>query len=301
MEAPSLLKQDLRAQLWTEVANVRRVASEWSKSNAALVQARKHLVEGSGDPLLKARAQSVSASLFADQGRRVEALAALEECVQLYESHGAWPLVARTMVKMAHTLVDTDPARAFTLAAQALPMVPAEDTALRCLAENIRTDGMINLGEIDLALLTFDRAEPLRSAGVSPAAKRRSHFLAARLLEHLSHPKEAVRLFESVIADAFDHEAYREAFLDLLYVFGFHVRLGATEKAVVLCRFAIDRLDFLDLGHEQLRAVWMELMDAAERRAITFQSLAEVRRFLEMHWKKPAAQLPRFSFGLRLS
>jgi tetratricopeptide (TPR) repeat protein len=301
MEAPSLLKHDLRAQLWTEVANVRRVASEWSKSNAALAQARRHLVEGSGDPLLKAREQSISASLFADQGRRVEALAAFEDCVELYENLGAWPQVARTLVQMAHTLMDTDPARALTFVAQALPMIPAADTALRCLAENIRTDGMINLGEIDLALVIFDRAEPLRSGGVSPTAKRRSNFFAARLLEHLDHPKEAVQLFESVIADAFDHEAYREAFLDLLYVFGFHVRLGATEKAVALCRYAINRLDFLDLGHEQLRTVWTELMDAAGRRVVTIQSLTEVRRFLEMHWKRPAAQVPRFSFGLRLS
>jgi tetratricopeptide (TPR) repeat protein len=301
MEAPSHLKHDLHAQLWTEVANVRRVASEWSKANAALLQVRKHLAEGSGDPLLKARAQSISASLFADQGRRVEALAALEECVKLYESRGAWPLVARTIVKMAHTLVDTDPARALTLAAQALPLIPTADTSLRCLAENIRTDGMINLGEIDLALLTFDRAEPLRSAGVSPVAKRRSDFTAARLLEHLGHTKEAMQLFEAVIADAFDHEAYREAFLDLLYIFGFHVRSGETEKAVALCRFAVAQLDLYGVGHEQLRAVWTELMDAAERRAITLQSLAEARGFLEVNWKKPVAKTPRLSFSPRVS
>jgi|GEM_PF-1158625 len=301
MEAPSLVKHDLQAQLWTEVANIYRVASEWGRANAALVQARKHLAEGSGEPLLKARTQSISASLLADQGRRVEALAALEECVELYESQGASPLVARTLVQIAHTLVDTDPARALTLAAQALPMIPASDTPLQCLAENIRTDGMINLGEVDLALQTFDRAELLRSAGVSPVAKRRSDFIAARLLEHLGHPKEAVQFFERVIADAFDHEAYREAFLDLLYLFSVHIRQDATEKAVALCRFAIDRLDFFGLGHEQLRTVWKELMDAAGRSAIRLEALAEFREFLKIHWKKPAAKAPRFSFGSRLS
>lgn len=300
MEAPSSLKHDLQAQVWTEIANVRRVASEWSKANAALLQARKHLAEGSADPLLKGRAQSISASLLADQGRCVEALAALEECLVLYESRGAWPLVARTLVQMAHTLVETDPARALTLAEQALLMIPAADTSLRCLAENIRTDGMINLEDIDLALLTFDRAEPLRSTGVSLVAKRRSDFIAARLLEHLGHTKEAMQLFESVIADAFDHEAYREAFLDLLYVFGLHVRSGEMEKAVTLCRLAIDRLDLFDLGHEQLRTVWRELMDAAGRRAITLQSLAEVRGFLAIHWKKPAPKEPNFSFSPRV-
>ncbi len=280
LDAPTLLKHDLQAQLWTEVANARRVASEWSKASAALVQAGKHLAAGSGDPLLRARTQSVSASLLADQGRRIEALAALEECVEMYESQSAWALVARSMVKMAHTLVETDPARALTLAEQTLPMIPAADTSLRCLAENIRTDCMIDLGDTTLALQTFDAAEPFRR-GASTVARRRGDFLAARLLEYLGHYKEAVQLFEAVIAESFDQEAYREAFLDLLYLFSAHIREGATERAVALCRLAIDRLDVFGLGHEQLRTVWMELGDAATRRAIR----------LEACWRlsKPAA------------
>ncbi len=295
MDAPALLQHDLRAQLWTEVANARRVASEWRKASAALLQAGKHLAEGSGDPLLKARAQSVSASLLADQGRRAEAVAALEECVELYQDQGAWPLVGRTLVKLAHTLVDTEPARALALVKRASPLIPESDASLRCLAENIRTDGLISLGAIELALQTFDQAEPLRRSGASPAARRRSDFYAARLLEHLGHYREAVQLFEAVIADAFDQEAYREAFLDLLYLFSVHIRQGATERAVALCRQAIERLDFFGLGHEQMRAVWTELRDAAMRQAIRLEALAEVRDFLRVHWKTPAARAPRFS------
>jgi tetratricopeptide (TPR) repeat protein len=295
MDAPAPLKHDLQAQIWTEVANARRVASEWKKAGAALLQAGKHLAEGSGDPVLKARAQSIFASLSADQGRRTEALAALEECIELYGRKGAWPLVARTMVKMAHTLVDTDPARALTVAEQVLPIIPSADTSLRCLVENIRTDCMIELGEVDLALQTFDHAEPLRRTATSPAATRRSDFFAGRLLEHLGHYREAVQLFEAVIADAFDQEAYREAFLDLLYVFSIHIRQGATEKAVALCHLAIERLDFFGLGHEQMRTVWKELMDAAMRQAISLEAVAEVRQFLKVHWKTPAAKAPRFS------
>jgi hypothetical protein len=99
-----------------------------------------------------------------------------------------------------------------------------------------------------------------------------------------------------VVADAFEHEAYREAFLDLLYLFGLHIRQGATESAVALSRLAIDRLNLLDLGHEQLRTVWMQLGEAAMRRAIRLESLAEVRQFLKAHWKIPAATPPRFFF-----
>jgi hypothetical protein len=114
-------------------------------------------------------------------------------------------------------------------------------------------------------------------------------------LEALGHAREAEQLFEAVIAEGFEHEAYREAFLDILYLFGVHLRQGAMEKAVALCRFAVAQLDLFDLGHDQLRAVWSELRDAAMRRAIRLESLAEVRQFLKVHWTTPAAKPPRFS------
>jgi hypothetical protein len=37
------------------------------------------------------------------------------------------------------------------------------------------------------------------------------------------------------------------------------------------------------------------LRDAAMRRAIHLESLAEVREFLRVHWKTPAAKAPRLS------
>ena len=70
---------------------------------------------------------------------------------------------------------------------------------------------------------------------------------------------------------------------------------------MALCRFAIAQIDLYDIGHEQLRSVWVALSDAAKRHAVTLESLAEVREFLYIHWKKPAAKAPHFSFGPRLS
>ncbi|HVR11678.1 MAG TPA: hypothetical protein VMW75_26785 [Thermoanaerobaculia bacterium] len=54
-----------------------------------------------------------------------------------------------------------------------------------------------------------------------------------------------------MIADGFERESYRAAFLDLLYLFGMHLHQEATEKAVQVCRAALTQLDLLDLGHEQ--------------------------------------------------
>jgi tetratricopeptide (TPR) repeat protein len=199
------------------------------------------------------------------------------------------------LVQMAHTLVDMEPERGLSLAEQALPMIPPADSVLRWLAESNRTECLIGMGEIGQALQAFHLAESLRAARPRADTARLSDFTAARLLDGLGRLKEAEQLFDAVIANAFAHEAYREACLDLLYLFGLHIRTGATEKAVALCRFAIAQLDRYGIGHGQLREVWVELMGAAKRQAIRLEALAEVREFLKVHWKKPAQKAPRFS------
>lgn len=295
MDVPAATRNDLKALVWTEIANACRIDTEWSRALVALRRAEEHLSQGSGDLLLRAKMRSIAASLEADQGRRAEAVAILEECLKLYEREKAWTFVALTLVQMAHSLVDTDPTRGLALVEKALPMIPASDAVLRWLVESNRTECLIELGEIGQALQAFSLAESLRAGQPRADAGRRSTFTAARLLEGLGRIKEAEQLFEKAVADAFAHEAYREGFLDLLYVFGFHVRHDAMEKAVSLCRFAIARLDLFEVGHEQLRTVWRELMDAAERQAVSLQALAEARGFLQKHWKHPAANAPSFS------
>src|SRR5882724_3152237 len=291
--------QEFLAQVWTEVANVRRLAAEWNLARAALRKAEAQLTRSSGAPIIQGRMLSVAASLCADQGHIAEALAILDECRTVYEGESAWPLVARTLVQVAHLLVDHDPTRALALAEKSLSLIPANDPVLRWLAESIRTESLIEMGEVGQALQTFQIAESLRSSHARADAGRRSNFTAARLLEALGHLREAEQLFEAVIAETLEREAYKEAFLDILYLFGLHLRQGETEKAVALCRFALAQLDLFAVGHEQLRAVWVELMDAAKRRTITLESIAEARKFLKVHWTKPASKAPRFSFKAR--
>jgi hypothetical protein len=140
MDERAEVKHDLQAQLWTEIANSSRLDAEWKRALAALDRAHKHLAAGTGNPLALAKTQSVTASLHADQGQRSVAVTLLEECVRLYEREGAWPLVARTLVQMAHALATTEPARGLALIERALPLIPAADSVLRWLAESNRTE-----------------------------------------------------------------------------------------------------------------------------------------------------------------
>jgi hypothetical protein len=51
MAESAALTEDYLAHVWTEVANVRRIAAEWNHAQAALRRADEHLARGSGDPL----------------------------------------------------------------------------------------------------------------------------------------------------------------------------------------------------------------------------------------------------------
>jgi tetratricopeptide (TPR) repeat protein len=291
-KCPATLKNDLLAGVWIELANTRRIGSEWHHAAAALQKAEQYLAEGSGNPLPRARMFSITASLRAEQGHLSEAMSLLERCHQIYEAGKDWHWVARTLVQMAYTSIETEPERGLVLLDQAAPLIPTEDVSLRWLAANLRSGGLIEIGQIEQALLVFQEAESLLAAQTRPNAKLRNTFTAARLLEALGRTKEAEKLFEEVIAEGLEREWYKDALLDFLYLFGFHIRAGATEKAIAVCQRALAQLDLLELGHDQLRAVWTQLRDAAGRQALTGQSLAMARSYLRVHWKHPAAKMP---------
>jgi tetratricopeptide (TPR) repeat protein len=288
-------KNDLLAGVWTEVANVRRIGTEWHHADVALRRAEHFLAEGTGDLLPRARTLSIAASLRADQGHLSEAVALLERCRQIYETSKDWPLVARTLVKMAYVLMESEPERGLGLLDQAEPLMPAEDATLRWLSANLRAGGLIETGQVEQALMVFQQAESLLAAQTRPNAKLRNTFTAARLLEALGRAKEAERLFEEVIAEGLEREWYKDAFLDFLYLFGFHIRAGSSEKAADVCWRALAQLDLLELGHDQLRVVWTQLKEAAERQAMTHHSLAIARAYLRVHWKHPAPKAPDFT------
>lgn len=294
---PTPLKNDLLAGVWIELANTRRIGSEWHHATAALQKAEQCLAEGTGNSLPRARMLSITASLRAEQGHLSEAMTLLERCHKIYETSKDWHWVARTLVQMAHTLVDVEPIRGLACLDQASPLIPPEDVTLQWLAANLCTRGLIETGQVTQALLAFQHAESLLDTQTRPNARLTNTFTAARLLELMDRLKEAERLFEEVITGYLEQELYKDAFLTFLHLFGFHIRAGSAEKAVDVCRRALDLLDLLELGHDQLRAVWTQLMDAARRQALTGHSLAMARNYLRVHWKHPAPKAPVFTAG----
>ncbi|HYH46235.1 MAG TPA: hypothetical protein VEG34_11170 [Thermoanaerobaculia bacterium] len=285
-------QHDRQAEVWTVVANARRLAAEWKRAHQALVNAERHLKEGTGDPLLEAGLLSIAASTLADQGQEGQALDALARCETIYESLAEWALFARTLVKEANVVVETEPARGLAALDRAAPLIPAEDSYLTLLGELLRVRCLIELQRPAEALHAYRRCSRLLIANPRIRLRIRGRFTGAQLLDALGHKQQAERLFNVVVESDIEHELYKDAFLDLLYLYGLHMKAGDLEKAARVCQRALGDATLSEIAHEQLRTLWTQLLEAAQRQAIGQEILGELRRYLSAHWKHPAATPP---------
>jgi tetratricopeptide (TPR) repeat protein len=283
---------DLQAKVWTAVANARRRAAEWKKARQALANAERLLRGGTGDPLLEAERLSILGSTLADEGQASQALDALETCRTIYDGLSEWALLARTLIQMANILVGTEPAKSLQALDHASPLIPAEDSYLMLLAELLRVECLIEVRKPSEALRVYKRCARLLIANPRIRMRLRGKFTSARLLDALGFKPQAERLFDEVVDGDIEHELYKDAFLDLLYLYGVHMEAGNLEKAARVCRRALTDSALVAIAHDQLRTLWTQLLEAAQRRAIRQDLLKDLRRYLSVHWKHPAAQAP---------
>jgi tetratricopeptide (TPR) repeat protein len=291
-QIPPASGHDLQAEVWTAVANARRLAAEWQRAHQALSNAERHLKEGTGNLRLKAGLLSITASTLTDEGQESQALAALEKCSVIYQGLSEWALLAWILIQKANVLAETEPANSLAALDQAAPLIPAEDTYLTLLAELLRVKCLIELQKPRVALQVYRRCSRLLTAHPRIRLRIRSRFTGAQLLDAFGFKQQAERLFYEVVGQDVEHELYKDAFLDLLYIYDRHVVSGDFEKAALVCRRALTDPALSGIAHEQIRDLWAQLLEAAQHRPVARDSLEDLRRYLNVHWKHPAATPP---------
>jgi tetratricopeptide (TPR) repeat protein len=285
-EYPSDLKNDLRGEVFIELANSRRRSAEWTRADEAMKHADSFLAKGSGSRTLRGRRLSVSASLEADRGKLDLALSQLDEAKSIYDELGETRFVARTLLQAANALSEPDPVRGLIFLDEADPILPLGDP-LTLNARICRIDCLIWTGQYREAISHLTICErPNRGR-----MQIRFRFIGARLLHSLGYKKDAERAFQDVITEDLEGALFKDALLDMLYLLKVHFSEGELSKAIAVCRRALGETSF---AHDQLTSVWQKILEALEERAFVPEALTPLKHYMSMHWKHPAIQPPSF-------
>jgi tetratricopeptide (TPR) repeat protein len=286
------LKNDLQGRGRIEVANCRRLAADWSVSHRELQVAWRHLEHGTGDPKLKARLFSISASLANDTGNFEAAHRLLAQAAEQYRANADAAGLASIAVKEASVLLAEGRfEEAMARARAALKELSPRDTRLEMLARDTITDCLIELKRPAQAHCSFLANQPLYELLWGPRIQLKFYYKKARLLDAFKYARESEKAFRMVIDGALDEGLYKSAFIYTLAFFETLVKRGALEKAARVCEDAATLLD-TPFCHPQMKRVWEDLLAEVRSRAVTVGRILEVRLYTLRHWSVPAASVP---------
>jgi hypothetical protein len=286
------LRNDFRGEAWTVIANCRRLGTDWKGAGAAIVAARNLLAAGTHDLLAEASLLSIQASLATDTGRVERTRGLLGRASELYVAQRDWSGAARIVVQEASALQELFPEEALEKAFQALRLLGESDARLTMYARSIITEVLIVLGRIPEALQNFEETRPLYEQFPEPRVQLRVQFIEARLLDAGDCIREAERLYSAVAFACSEAELYKDAFVARLALLDFYVRRERMNKAANVCREAVATMERLGIAHDQMRAVWRDLLSRVEQQRIDPGAFESFRAYVLRHWNSPAARWP---------
>jgi len=295
------LKNDLCAECCAEIANARRRLAKWPAARDALKNGEEYALRGTQNGVVEAKLLCVAGALEDDLGNTEEAAGMLRSAIGLFEKAAETLLMSRTLTQLAYVVADLDPTEGVRLAAQALSLIPQNNPRLVWFAQIITINCLITLGAPKEALLRFSELKGLHEQFREPYMQLRGRFAAARLLEHLGRSQQAIGLFDEVIAGDLEHGFMKDFFLDLVYLFGFHLRRGNSSDAIAVCRRAGHELSLLEdeegsgeSAREQMQSVWRSLEGEVKKGTVDLGATIVLRNYIKAHWRTPASDPPSF-------
>lgn len=298
------LKNDLGAECCAEIANARRRLAKWPAARDALKKGDEYALRGTKKGVVEAKLLCVAGALEDDLDNTGEAAGMLRKAIGLFEEASETLLKSKALTQLAYVLADPDPTEGVRLAGQALSLIPRDNPRLVWFAQIIMINCLITLGAPREALWRFSELKGLHDQFREPYIQLRGRFAAARLLEHLGRSQKAVNVFEEVIAGDLEHGFMKDFFLDLVYLFGFHLRRGQSSDAIAVCRRAGQELSLLadeegsgGSARDQMRSVWHSLEEEVKRGTVGLGAPSVLRNYIKVHWRTPASDPPSFTSG----
>lgn len=192
--------QDCRAAAWSALGNAKRLAGDFFGAQDALDAAEEALGRGTGDPLEKANAISIRASLQNDLGDPEGATAALRRAIRLALTVGARHLAARFTLQQSSCIGWTDPELGLRLASDGLRLLgTTDDLHLELVGRHLLALCNHEIGEVEeaRAILETYRYLYARQSDVFWSGRRLD--LEARITRSEGDLATAERLFRELV------------------------------------------------------------------------------------------------------
>ena len=220
---------DLRAQAWRQYGNSLRVLGHLREAEEAISVARRHLEEGTRDPLLRARFCTQAVSLRLAQRRFDEAIDLAEEAGQIYTDLEDDHAFASTLVQKAMaSLYAGEGEESIRLLNRAIPLVDAErDPNLLLSACHNLVRSYIELGRPEQALSLYSETRDLYRRSEDPLFKLRLAWQEGLLLRDLGHLRASETTLLQARQGFVDRELFYEAALISLDLAAVYVKLQA--------------------------------------------------------------------------
>jgi hypothetical protein len=293
------LKSDLCAECCAEIGNARRRLAKWPAARDTLRKGNEYVGKGSRNGIAEGKVLCVEAALEDDLGNSEEAAVILRRAIGLFETAGQTFLISRTLAQLANILADYDPAESLRAIGRSLAHIQDSNPRLVVYLEILRMNCLVTMGAPQEALIRLNERKGLHEQFREPYIQLRRRYTAARILEHLGQSKRAEILFQEVIAGDLEHGLVKDFFLDLVYLFGFHLRRGESSEAIAVCRRASQELSLVDdeegsgqSARDQMRMVWRSLEDEVKRGTVDLGAPTVLRNYIKAYWRTPANDPP---------
>lgn len=268
----------LRWYAWSYLGNARRVAGALPSADEAFLSSRKAMASAEGDPapLDASRPLDLEASLRREQRRFGEALALLDQALELAPSETSRGRILIKKSKTLETIGDTEGAIAALSQSEACLGPDSEPRLRMCVAFNLPVI-LCDAGRADEAETLLPRVEELTEQLANRLDLVRLRWLKGKIAAGLGRTEEAIATFREV-RDAFVAEkiAY-DAGLVTLELAVVYAEQGRTAEVKKLAResapiFAEQRVE------RELFATMKLFRQAAEKETLT---AALARRLLD--------------------
>lgn len=270
---------DLQARAWIEVANAYRVNERYQRAERAMAEARRLLEEETPDPLVRARADDVEASLCRDQRDFRRAGDLLDRAYETYLKLGERHLAGRVLINKG-TITQILPTQAIEALRRGLELLdPEKDPHLLSVAQQALLNALVDNGNLREAGQLLLESGLRQSFADDPSNLLRLRWVEAKILLGHGRLDETERVLGEVRAGFQEMGLDYDAALVGLDIAGVYLRQDRKSEVKGLASDLYRTFEERGIHLEAIRALqFFEVVCIKE--VANFRMAEEVRKFL---------------------